>query len=121
MKHTTINTSGMLADRLRVMRKTEALSFCAGSLEPKTKEAESSPASLDRHFRYKVSTEVFFLCGTKIKIFLKKNTILFGFNHSIYVHWLADVHLAVFAPAFTLSFHDSECSRKPPNAHSLGR
>src|ERR1035437_3256213 len=38
-----------------------------------------------------------------------------------YVHWLADVHSAVFAPAFTLSFHDSECSRKPPNAHSLGR
>jgi hypothetical protein len=38
-----------------------------------------------------------------------------------YVHWLADVHLAVFAPAFTLSFHDSERSRKPPNAHSLGR
>jgi len=32
-----------------------------------------------------------------------------------------DVHLAGFAPAFTLSFHDSECSRKPPNAHSLGR
>ena len=26
----------------------------------------------------------------------------------------ADVHLAVFAPAFTLSFHDSERSRKPP-------
>jgi hypothetical protein len=38
-----------------------------------------------------------------------------------YAHWLADVHLAGFAPAFTLSFHDSECSRKPPNAHSLGR
>jgi len=38
-----------------------------------------------------------------------------------YVHWLADVQLAGFAPAFTLSFHDSECSRKPPNAHSLGR
>jgi len=36
-------------------------------------------------------------------------------------HWLADLHLAGFAPAFTLSFHDSECSRKPPNAHSLGR
>ena len=33
----------------------------------------------------------------------------------------ADVHLAGVAPAFTLSFHDSECSRKPPNAHSLGR
>ena len=31
-----------------------------------------------------------------------------------YVHRLADVHLAGFAPAFTLSFHDSECSRKPP-------
>ena len=28
--------------------------------------------------------------------------------------WLADVHLAGFAPAFTLSFHDSERSRKPP-------
>jgi len=38
-----------------------------------------------------------------------------------YAHWLADVHLAGFAPAFTLSFHDSERSRKPPNAHSLGR
>jgi hypothetical protein len=31
------------------------------------------------------------------------------------------VHLAGFAPAFTLSLCDSECSRKPPNAHSLGR
>ena len=38
-----------------------------------------------------------------------------------YVHWLAEVHSGSFAPAFTLSFHDSECSRKPPNAHSLGR
>ena len=38
-----------------------------------------------------------------------------------YVHWLVDMQLAGFAPAFTLSFHDSECSRKPPNAHSLGR
>ena len=38
-----------------------------------------------------------------------------------YGHWLADVHSGSFAPAFTLSFHDSECSRKPPNAHSLGR
>jgi hypothetical protein len=37
-----------------------------------------------------------------------------------YCHLLADVHFAGFAPAFTLSFHDSECSRKPPNAHSLG-
>ncbi|MDR3652287.1 MAG: hypothetical protein P4L34_04870 [Paludibacter sp.] len=37
------------------------------------------------------------------------------------VHWLADVHSGSFAPAFTLSFHDSERSRKPPNAHSLGR
>jgi hypothetical protein len=31
-----------------------------------------------------------------------------------YVHWLAEVHSGSFAPAFTLSFHDSECSRKPP-------
>jgi len=31
------------------------------------------------------------------------------------------VHSGGFAPAFTLSFHDSERSRKPPNAHSLGR
>jgi hypothetical protein len=29
-------------------------------------------------------------------------------------HWLVDVHSAGFAPAFTLSFHDSEYSRKPP-------
>ena len=43
-------------------------------------------------------------------------------------HWLADpektgqaVHLAGFASAFTLSLHDSECSRKPPNAHSVPR
>jgi len=28
-------------------------------------------------------------------------------------HWLADVHSGSFAPAFTLSFHDSERSRKP--------
>ena len=38
-----------------------------------------------------------------------------------YVHWLADMHSGSFAPAFTLSQCDSECSRKPPNAHSLGR
>ena len=31
-----------------------------------------------------------------------------------YVHRLADVHSAGFAPAFTLSFHDSERSRNPP-------
>jgi len=31
-----------------------------------------------------------------------------------YGHRLADVHSGSFAPAFTLSFHDSECSRKPP-------
>jgi len=30
------------------------------------------------------------------------------------VHWLADVHLAGFTPAFTLSLCDSERSRKPP-------
>jgi len=31
-----------------------------------------------------------------------------------YVHRLADVHFAGFAPAFTLSLCDSECSRNPP-------
>jgi hypothetical protein len=31
-----------------------------------------------------------------------------------YAHLLVDVHSAGFAPAFTLSFHDSERSRKPP-------
>src|ERR1035437_3337119 len=44
----------------------------------------------------------------------------FSATHA-YAHWLADVHSGSFAPAFTLSFHDSERSRKPPNAHSLGR
>ena len=55
--------------------------------------------------------------------FLKRNSYNNKLRHitHAYVHWLADVHLAGFAPAFTLSFHDSECSRKPPNAHSLGR
>jgi hypothetical protein len=47
----------------------------------------------------------------------KKNE---GITHA-YWHWLADVQFGGFAPAFTLSFHDSERSRKPPNAHSLGR
>ena len=37
------------------------------------------------------------------------------------MHLATDVQLAVFAPAFTLSQCDSECSRKPPNAHSLSR
>jgi hypothetical protein len=32
----------------------------------------------------------------------------------VYVHRLADVHLAGFAPAFTLSLCDSEYARKPP-------
>ena len=31
-----------------------------------------------------------------------------------YVHRLADVQLAGFAPAFTLSLCDSEYARKPP-------
>ncbi len=34
-------------------------------------------------------------------------------TRSMYIG-LSDVHLAGFAPAFTLSFHDSESSRKPP-------
>ena len=37
----------------------------------------------------------------------------FSATHA-YVHRLADVHLAGFAPAFTLSLCDSEYSRKPP-------
>jgi hypothetical protein len=97
-----LNIGGTLTDRLRVMRRLSSFFLCR-LVEPKTKEAESSSASLDRHCRYKVSTEVFFLCGTKIKIFLKKSIILFGFNHSIYVHWLADVKLAVFASQFDVA------------------
>jgi len=38
-----------------------------------------------------------------------------------YAHLLADMHLAVFAPAFTFSLCESESSRKPQDAHSLGR
>ena len=38
-----------------------------------------------------------------------------------YAHLLADVHFGGFAPAFTLSQCDSEYSRKPQDAHSLGR
>ena len=46
-----------------------------------------------------------------------------------YIHWLDDpektgqaVHSGSSAPVFTLSAAvDSECARKPPNAHSLGR
>jgi len=38
-----------------------------------------------------------------------------------YCHLLADVHLAGFAPAFTLSQCDSEYTRKPQDAHSLSR
>jgi hypothetical protein len=56
---------------------------------------------------------------TVIGMCLKKQKIQL-ITHA-YWHWLADVHSGGFAPAFTLSFHDSECSRKPPNAHSLGR
>ena len=31
-----------------------------------------------------------------------------------YVHWAANVLLAVFAPAFPLSFHDRKFARSPP-------
>ena len=41
----------------------------------------------------------------------KKNTE--RLTHA-YVHRLADVHLAGFAPAFPLSFHDRKYARKPP-------
>ena len=38
-----------------------------------------------------------------------------------YAHLLADVQLGSSAPAFTVSQCDSEYSRKPQDAHSLGR
>ena len=50
-----------------------------------------------------------------------KTTLQAANTRSRMFHWLAEGHSDSFAPAFTLSFHDSECSRKPPNAHSLGR
>jgi len=45
----------------------------------------------------------------------------FARTHALYVHWLADVHSGNFAPAFTLSFHESECSIKPTNADIIVR
>jgi hypothetical protein len=41
------------------------------------------------------------------------HVVEFSATHA-YVHRLADVHLAGFAPAFTLSLCDSEYARKPP-------
>ena len=38
-----------------------------------------------------------------------------------YVHWLADVHFAVFAPAFPLVALRQEIRTQTANAHSLGR
>jgi hypothetical protein len=38
-----------------------------------------------------------------------------------YCHLLVDVHLAGFAPAFTVSFHDSKYARIPQDAHRLSR
>ena len=38
-----------------------------------------------------------------------------------HANMLVGMYLAVFAPAFTFSLCESECSRKPPNAQSLGR
>jgi hypothetical protein len=43
-----------------------------------------------------------------------------GITHA-YVHRLADVHFAGFAPAFPLSLHDRKYARKLQDAHSLGR
>jgi hypothetical protein len=37
----------------------------------------------------------------------------FSATHA-YWHWLVDVRLAGFAPAFPLSFHDRKYARKPP-------
>ena len=46
----------------------------------------------------------------KCSLFSNKNLPL---THA-YGHRLADVHLAGFAPAFTLSLCDNEYARKPP-------
>ena len=61
-----------------------------------------------------------------VEISKKKITEKNEMNNSLarthaYVHWLADVHFAVFTPAFPLSFHDRKSARRPPNAHSLSR
>jgi len=46
---------------------------------------------------------------------------VWGFSAThVYVFWLVDVILAVFAPAFPLSFHDRKFARRPPKSHSLG-
>ena len=60
---------------------------------------------------------------TTVKLYesTEKNETIKQYNEKMnenlthaYAHWRLNVHLAGFAPAFTLSFHDSECSRKPP-------
>jgi hypothetical protein len=38
-----------------------------------------------------------------------------------YVHWLADVHFAVFAPAFPFVVPRQEIRPQTANAHSLSR
>lgn len=38
-----------------------------------------------------------------------------------YVHWLADVHSALFAPAFPFVALRQEIRPQTANAHSLGR
>jgi hypothetical protein len=45
----------------------------------------------------------------KTRKYIDKNQLL---THA-YAHLLADVQFGGFAPAFTLSFHDSEYARKP--------
>jgi len=42
---------------------------------------------------------------------MKRKNKKLPLTHS-YAHLLVNMHLAAFAPAFTLSFHDSERSRK---------
>ena len=44
----------------------------------------------------------------------------FSATHA-YVHWLANVHLAGFAPAFPLSLWRQEIRPQAAQAHSLGR
>jgi len=48
------------------------------------------------------------------------DTKLQAITHA-YVHWLADVHLAVFAPAFPFVVSRQEIRPQTANAHSLSR
>ena len=68
--------------------------------------------------RLKVICEKFYFLSAENETNDKKN---YGLVTHAYVHRLADMHLAGFAPAFTLSLCDSEYARYSATALSLGR